>query len=96
MTTDAQILDFATKANAVLENSAYQNAYAAVRQRLVDAMIGLQMSDAEGAESCRQGIKLLDALKAELDTAVKSGKIAAANIAEIESRRKNPLRGIFR
>ena len=94
--SDAQILDFATKANAVLENAAYQAAYAAVRQRLLDAMIGLQLSDAEGAEHCRQAVKLLDSLKAELDTAVKSGKIAAANIAEIEARRKNPLRGIFR
>ena len=93
---DAQILDLSTKASAVLENTAYQNAYTAVRQRLVDAMLGLQMSDAEGAEQCRQGVKLLDSLKAELDTAVKSGRIASANIAEIEARRKNPLRGIFR
>jgi len=96
MTTDAQVLDIAHRANAVLENTAYQGAYAAVRQRLIDAMIGLQLSDAEGAESARQAVKLLDSLKAELDTAIKSGKVAAANIAEIEARRKNPLRGIFR
>ena len=93
---DAQILDIAHKANAVLENQAYQGAYVSVRQRLIDAMVGLQMTDAEGAENARQAVKLLDSLKAELDTAVKSGKVAAANIAEIEARRKNPLRGIFR
>jgi len=93
---DQKIVDIAVKANAVLESEVYQNAYNAVRQRLVDVMLGLQMSDAEGAESARQAVKLLDALKTELDTAVKAGKIASANISEIEARRKNPLRGIFR
>jgi len=93
---DQKIVDISVKAKAVLDSEVYQNAYTAVRQRLVDVMLGLQMSDAEGAEAARQAVKLLDALKTELDNAVKAGKIASANIAEIEARRKNPLRGIFR
>lgn len=96
MSNDAKVIELAHKADAVLQNPAYQGAYTAVRQRLMDAMVGLQMSDAEGAESCRKAVKLLDSLKSELDAAVSSGKVAAATIAEVEARRKNPLRGIFR
>jgi len=93
---DQKIVDISVQAKAILESEVYQNAYTAVRARLVEATFGLQMSDSEGAEAARQAVKILDALKAELDTAVKAGKIASANIAEIEARRKNPLRGIFR
>jgi soluble cytochrome b562 len=94
--TDGQVLDRAVKARAVLDSPAYQDAYAAVRQRLLDAMLAVKIEDSASAEDFRRCIKLLDALKAELDTAINSGKLAEANIAEIEARRKNPLRGIFR
>jgi len=94
--SDAKALDRATKARAVLDSLAYQEAYTTVRQKLVDALFAVKYEDKDEAEDFRRCVKLLDALKGELDQMVIAGKVAEANLDELEKRRKNPLRGIFR
>jgi len=94
--TPGEELDRATKAQAVIDSPAFQDAFTAVRGRLMDAMLAVKIEDKEDAEDFRRCIKLLDSLRHELETVIKNGKLAAANIADLEAKRKNPLRGLFR
>ena len=41
-------------------------------------------------------LELLSRGKAELDAAIQRGKLVQANVAEIEAKRQNPLRYLFR
>jgi hypothetical protein len=94
--TDTEILSKAGHAKSVLDSPAYIDAYNAVRQRLVDAMLAVKIDDSASAEDFRRCVKLLDALKGELDAAIQRGKLVQANVAELEARRNNPLRNLFR
>jgi ubiquitin C-terminal hydrolase len=93
--TNGELIDKATKAKAVLENPAYTDAYTAVKARMVEMLLSVKLQDTATAEDFRRCIFLLDALKAELDAVVSRGKIAAADMNELEKRRNNPLRSIF-
>ena len=61
--TDGELISKAGNARAVLDSPAYMDAYNAVRQRLVDALLGVKMEETASAEIFRHSIKLLDALK---------------------------------
>ncbi len=84
------------QARGVLESPAYQDAYDAVRKNLLDGLLATTMSDTDRAEEFRWSIKLLDALKKQLDAAVALGKMAEAKKEDAEVSRKNPLRYLFR
>jgi hypothetical protein len=94
--TEAEVLSKAGNAKAVLDSPAYADAYKAIRERLLEGLLAVSLQDAATAEDFRRSIKLLDALKGELDAAIQRGKLAQANIAELEARRNNPLRNLFR
>jgi len=94
--SEGEILSKAGNARAVLDSPAYMDAYTAVRERLVGALLGVKLEATAEAEDFRRCIKLLDALKAELDAAIQRGKLVQANVAEIEAKRQNPLRYLFR
>jgi hypothetical protein len=94
--TNGELIDKATKAKAVLDNPAYMDAYTAVKARMIEALLATKLEDTSTAEDFRRCIKLLDALKSELDGVVARGKVAAADMNELEKRRNNPLRSIFR
>jgi hypothetical protein len=47
------------------------------------------------AEDFRMSLKLLTSLKTALEVAVKSGKVESSLLADIESYRKNPRKGLF-
>lgn len=89
-------LDRAQKAKAVLEASAFKDAFEATRSRLIDGLIACKMEDTKNAEEFRLCLKLLDSVKLNLETAVNSGKIDAFRLEEKEKRSKNPLRNYFR
>jgi hypothetical protein len=91
-----ELIQKANNAKAVLDNPAYQDAYKAVRQMLIDTMLAAKFEDVKGAEECRRCIKLLDSLKSNLDATVQSGKLSKFQLDEVEERRKNPLRNLFR
>jgi hypothetical protein len=94
--TDAEVLSKAGNAKAVLDSPAYKEAYEAVRKNLLEGLLATAMSETDKAEEFRWSIKLLDALKAQLDAAISLGKMAQAKRADAEESRKNPLRYLFR
>jgi predicted ATPase len=94
--TNAEMLSRAGNAKSVLDSPAYKEAYEAVRQNLLDGLLATAMSNTDKAEEFRWSIKLLDALKTQLDAAVNLGRLAQAKNADAEVTRKNPLRYLFR
>ena len=96
--TDYTKIDAAIGASALLENKAFQDAYKLVRKDLLEKLealpIGTPAID-RAAEDLRMSLKLLSALKTALETTVRSGKVDQNQIAEIESYRKNPRKGLF-
>jgi hypothetical protein len=91
-------LEKAVGANALLENKAFQDAYALVRGTLLASLEALPIGHPESsraAEDFRMSLKLLGSLKTALEATVKSGKVEQSLITEIESYRKNPRKGLF-
>jgi hypothetical protein len=50
----------------------------------------------KNAEDFRKCLKLLKAVRLNLEGAIKSGQLEQFQMNELEKRRANPLRGIFR
>jgi len=89
-------IDRANKAKAVLESPAYTEAYEIVRQILINGLEALPTSATAEAEDFRKCLKLLKAVRQNMETAINTGKLEQFKLDEQEKRRNNPLRGIFR
>lgn len=94
--TDAEALDRATKAKAIIESPLYLGAFSLVREKLIAGIEACPTADVAAAEDFRRCLRLLRAVHSNLDAAISSGKIAQFNVEQIEAKRKNPFRGIFR
>lgn len=92
----SQELDRATKAKAVLESPVYNESYEMVRNAIIDRIEKCPLSDTQVAEDLRRCLKLLRDVRLNFETAVNTGKIAQFNLSEVERRRANPLRNLFR
>ena len=88
--------DNATKAKAVLESPAFQKAFEDVRAKLIAGIEHCPMADTATAEEFRKCLRLLISVRSNLEAAVNTGKIEEFRLVELEKRRNNPLRGIFR
>lgn len=93
---EAQALDRATKAKAILESPIYLEAFHATRQSLFDLIEKAPIADVATAEDARRCLKLLTKIDAHMRHMLETGKVAQFNLAEREKRSLNPLRGIFR
>ena len=92
-------IERADKANAILTSPLFVEAFETVRQRLLEGLETLPLSDTaaiQSAEDFRRCLKLLKSVRMNLETAVNSGKLDAFRLHELDEKRKNPLRGIFR
>jgi hypothetical protein len=94
--SDAELLDRANKALAVLENPIYAEAWENTRQSIIALIEKTPLSDTETAERLRICLKLLRDVRANLELMVNQGKIASFRLAEEKQRRENPLRHLFR
>lgn len=92
----SQEVDRGTKAKAVLDSQIYQESYEMVRNAIIERIEKCPLSDTQVAEDLRRCLKLLRDVRLNLETAVNTGKIAQFNLSEIEARRANPLRHLFR
>lgn len=92
----SEILDRANKAKAVLDSPAFQDAFTAVRNAIIDRIEKCPRSDAQTAEYLRQCLHLLSDVRLNMVTAVNSGKLDAFRLAEDEKRKRSPLRNLFR
>ncbi len=91
-----EILDRATKAKAVLDSPAFAGAFESVRNALIKGLEDCPSEDVKNAEDFRKCLKLLKAVRLNLETAINTGKLEQFQMNELEKRRTNPLRGIFR
>lgn len=87
-------LDRAAKASSVLNAPAFQDAYKAVREALIAGIEKCPTKDVETAEDFRRCLKLLSAVHLNLETALKSGKIAEFRLSQAQAESKNPFRAV--
>ena len=92
---NAHAIDRATKAKAVLDSPAYQDAYAVVREAFMVRLEALPMAERDEAEDIRRCLMLLKKVQRAMETAINTGKLEQFRLTETEERKKNPLRGIF-
>lgn len=83
------------RANAVLQNDVYRDAYSAVRQAIFDKWEACPVRDAEGQHELKIMLKLLRDVDRYMTEAVNSGKIARIQM-EHENTLKARVRKIFR
>lgn len=83
----------ARQAKAVLENPLYKEAFQEVRDGLIALWERTPIKDIDARESAYLCILLLGRLRQELDRVIQGGKVAEAEIIELEQRKK---RGLFR
>lgn len=93
---DAQLIDRANKAKAILENPAYREAFEAVRLAIHQQIEEAPIRDQEGVHQLRLCLKLLRDVRVNLETALNQGKLASFKLAQEEKRRNNPLANFFR
>lgn len=89
-------IERANKAKAVLESPAYQEAFDQVRARLIEGLEALPTAEVTKAEDFRKCLKLLKAVRQNMETAINTGKLEQFRLEEAEKRKNNPLRGLFR
>lgn len=92
----AETLDLANKAKAILDSPAYQGAYEAVRGAIIDRIERCPLSETQTAEDLRRCLKLLKDVQLNMVVALKDGKVEQFRLDEDKKRRDNPFRNLFR
>lgn len=93
---DIELMDRAVKAEAVLSSAVYQDSYENVRNAIIALIERTPLSDSQTAEDLRRCLKLLRDVRANLELAMKQGKLASFKLEEEKRRKVNPLKGLFR
>jgi len=93
---DAEFLDRANKAKAILESPIYQESYENTRKAIISRIESTPLADTQAAEDLRRCLKLLRDVRANLELAMSQGKVALFNIEREKSRKTSPLRNFFR
>lgn len=70
----------ADRAREVLENEAFQRAFADVEQEITDEWKKSPARDAEGREKLWQYLSMLRKVKAQLETTLATGELAKAEV----------------
>ena len=92
----SEVLERANRAKAILESPAFVKAFDDVRSKLIEGLEACPTNDVTNAEDFRKCLKLLKAVRLNLETAINTGKLEAFKLNELEERRRNPLRSLFR
>lgn len=93
---ESQLIERANRAQAVLDNPLYDDAYNLVRLAIIDQIEKLPLADVSKAEDLRKCLKLLRDVRANLTEVLNSGKIVSFKISEAEKAKKNAFRNYFR
>lgn len=76
------------QARAVLDNPAYVLAWGRMRQELIDIWVRSETGNAEARERVWLSVRLLDRLKAEFEKTMRSGRLSAAELIQIEEQKR--------
>lgn len=79
------------RAEALLKDADLTKAFEDLRQSILSALENHPIDDDKGAEKLRISLKLLRGVRANLENALRDGKVAAFRL-EQEERRKQPVR----
>lgn len=91
-----EILDRANKAKAILESPVFDAAFNDTRNKLIAALENCTLTETQQAEDLRRCLRLLKAVRMNLERSVNSGKLEIFRLQETEKRKSNPLRNFFR
>lgn len=80
--------DLGAKAEALLRDETYQNAVRSVREGIHIRWSASPITDVEGQHELRLMLKLLDDIEANIEEVVRTGKLAAVQIAEEKAKEK--------
>lgn len=87
-------IDRASKAKAILESYVFVDAFKNVRDEIIRRLESPQ-TDTETAEDLRRCLRVVGAVRTNLEAAISSGKLEAFRLEQDEKRKKSPLR-LFR
>lgn len=82
----------ASRAQALLSDDLFNEAFDALRQRYVDLWLGSDARDDDGRARCWLGVKNLELVKAHLHRVVSDGQIAVSKIEFMEAKAKREKR----
>ncbi|WP_423016881.1 hypothetical protein [Undibacterium sp. Di27W] len=80
MSTYEQRVHAASRAREVLENEAYQQAFADIENEVTEKWKNSPARDAEGREKLWMYLAMLKKLKSQLDTTLETGKLAQLEV----------------
>lgn len=87
--SDQAKLDRGARAEALLRNELFNEAFSSVREHYLKKLEDWPLSDSDGAQQLRMMLQLLRDVRATIDSAVRDGKVAALRI-EDERRALSP------
>lgn len=87
--SDLKAVDRASKAKAMLDNPMFNESFAMVREALLERLESWSLEDTKGAEQLRMMLKLLRDVRANVEQAVRNGKVSAFRLDE-ERRNLSP------
>lgn len=87
----SDVLAHGIKADALLKDETLSLAFERLRQSILDALENMPIEDSAGADKLRISLKLLRGVRANLEHAVRDGKVVAFRLEE-ERRKQKPAR----
>lgn len=93
---ETKLLERAARAEQVLSNPAFGDAFEAVRLALFAQIEKCPLSNTTEAEQLRLSLKLLNSVRANLEYAMNQGKIVSFKLEQEKQSKLNPLRNFFR
>ena len=79
---DLKALDRSSKAKSLLDNPMFDESFALVRAALLERLENWSLSDTSGAEKLRMMLKLLRDVRANVEQAVRDGKVSQFRLDE--------------
>jgi hypothetical protein len=86
---DQAAVDRAARADALLKNEMFNDAFACVREAILERIENWSLQDTNGAEQLRMMLKLLRDVRANIEQAVRDGKVSSFRLDE-ERRKLSP------
>lgn len=90
MVTAVNDIERGIHADKLLADETLKSAFEQLRQSILTQIEHWPIDDVSGAEKLRMSLKLLRGVRANLEHAVRDGKVAAYRLEE-ERRKKNPI-----
>lgn len=82
MTDHQKALDRGVRAEALLKDEMFNDAFARTREAILERLENWSLGDPQGAEKLRMMLKLLRDVRANIEQAVRDGKVSSFRLDE--------------